>query len=142
MVEKESAQARMARAEQALSDASGASWEVQEALRQELARLTAEYDLAEQACTDANLTLKENKRDQAALTEEIDKAQGIVDSYEKELLDAESALNDYTKQTEDGADATVEMGPVMQELQSRLNDLKTTYTDARDSARDSLDTHI
>lgn len=142
MVEKESAQARMARAEQVLSDASGASWEVQEALRQELARLTAEYDLAEQACTDANLTLKENKRDQAALTEEIDKAQGIVDSYEKELLDAESALNDYTKQTEDGADATGEMGPVMQELQSRLNDLKTTYTDARDSARDSLDTQI
>lgn len=34
------------------------------------------------------------------------------------------------------------MGPVMQELQSRLNDLKTTYTDARDSARDSLDTQI
>lgn len=140
--EKAAAQSRMAQAEQALSDASGASLDVQEALRQERARLTAEYDLAEQNATDLSFALQANIKEQEKLTEEINEAQGIVDSYEQELLDAEAAMKNYTEQTEDGIDATGDMSPVVQKLQDRLDALKDAYTEARDSARDSLDTQI
>lgn len=139
---KEAAQDKMARAQQALGEASGASLEVQEALRHEYARLAAEYDLAEQNAWDLNIALRENGIDQRKLTSEIDEAGETLATYEGQIADAENALKLFADECENGGDKLTDTDKAVQTMVDRLKSLQDEYEATRVATIESMDTQI
>ena len=139
---KEAAQDKMARAQQALGEASGASLEVQEALRHEYARLATEYDLAEQNAWDLNIALRENGIDQRKLTSEIDEAGETLATYEGQIADAENALKLFADECENGGDKLTDTDKAVQTMVDRLKSLQDEYEATRVATIESMDTQI
>lgn len=86
--------------------------------------------------------IQDNTAKQQALTEEIAQAEQQIESYNPQIQEAEKAIELFSKETESAADAEEGLQLTIQSVQADLDALNQEYTDAAESARESIDKQI
>ena len=105
------------------------------ALDKELIQLNEQYNVL-------TATVNDLSREEAVLQGEIDDATDTMHSYDGEIQNAKNAMELFNQEAEDGADDQSKLAAKVQSVQTEIDELTAAYTEAKDAARDSIDSQI
>lgn len=86
--------------------------------------------------------LEENQVQQEALTDTIQTGEDALVTYQEQLESTQGALNLFGAETATGTEKQEELDDRIQELQATLDALEEEYAEAKEAARQSIDSQI
>lgn len=84
----------------------------------------------------------DNLTEQKALEDEVPVLEATIASYEDEILNAKEAMDLFAQETSDAGDEQTDLDQRVQAVQSSVESLAAAYGEAKESARESIDSQI